>query len=106
LLVWVIYCEEKIALSNSLAVLGVFFSLACSRGKHGAFMCLFLSLFCPPELHCFAHLMYIMPTALLLALCCTADLQPCSYVLPPVLCCAATVCAVPESFYEVASTAH
>ena len=67
LLVVVIYC------ANSLAVLGVF-SLAYIRGKHGAFMRLFLSLFCPPELHCFAHLIYIVPTVLLLALCCTADL--------------------------------
>jgi hypothetical protein len=73
LLAGVIYCEAKIALSNSLAVLGVF-SLACIRGKHGAFMHLFLSLFCPPELQCFAHLTCVVPTALLLALCCTADL--------------------------------
>ena len=73
LLVGVIYCEAKIALSNSLAVLGVF-SLAYNRGKYGAFMHLFLSLFCPPELHCFAHLIYILPTVLLLALCCAADL--------------------------------
>jgi hypothetical protein len=34
LLVGVIYCEAKIALSNSLAALGVF-SLAYNRGKHG-----------------------------------------------------------------------
>jgi hypothetical protein len=59
LLVGVIYCEAKIALSNSLAVLGVF-SLAYNRGKYGAFMHLFLSLFCPPELHCFAYLIYIL----------------------------------------------
>ena len=71
LLVGVIYCEAKIALSNSLAVLGVF-SLAYNRGKYGAFMHLFLSLFCPPELHCFAYLIYIVPTALLLALHCAA----------------------------------
>jgi hypothetical protein len=73
LLVGVIYCEAKIALLNSLAVLGVF-SLACIRGKHGVFMRLFLSLFCPPELYCFACLMCIVPTALLVALCCAADL--------------------------------
>jgi hypothetical protein len=73
LLVGVIYCEAKIALSNSLAVLGVF-SLAYNRGKHGAFIYLFLGLFYPPELYCFAHLIYIVPTVLLLALCCTADL--------------------------------
>jgi hypothetical protein len=68
--------KQKIALSNSLAVLGVF-SLAYNRGKygHGAFiMHLFLSLFCPPELHCFAYLIYIVPTVLQLALYCTADL--------------------------------
>jgi hypothetical protein len=70
LLVGVIYCEAKIALSNSLAVLGVF-SLAYHRGKCGAFMHLFLGLFCPPELHCFACLMCIVPIVLLLALCCT-----------------------------------
>ena len=73
LLVGVIYCEAKIALSNSLAVLGVF-SLAYNRGKYGAFMHLFLSLFCPPELHCFAYLIYFVPTVLLLALYCAADL--------------------------------
>ena len=65
--------EAKIALSNSLAVLGVF-SLAYNRGKYGAFMHLFLSLFCPPELHCFAYLIYIVPTVLLLGLYCAADL--------------------------------
>jgi hypothetical protein len=42
LLVGVIHCEAKIALSNSLAVLGIF-SLAYNRGKHGAFMHLPLS---------------------------------------------------------------
>jgi hypothetical protein len=60
LLVGVIHCEAKIALSNSLAALGVF-SLAYNRGKYGAFMHLFLSLFCPPELHCFAYLIFIVP---------------------------------------------
>ena len=72
LLVGVIYCEAKIALSNSLAALGVF-SLAYNQEKCGAFMNLFLSLFCPPELHCFACLIYIVQTVLLLALCRTAD---------------------------------
>jgi hypothetical protein len=60
-LVGVIYCEAKISLSNSLAVLGVF-SLAYNRGKYGAFMHLFLSLFCPPELHCFLCLSNIYCT--------------------------------------------
>ena len=69
----VIYCEAKIALSNSLAVLGIF-SLAYNRGKYGAFMYLILSLFCPPELRCFAYLIYIAPAVLLLALYCAADL--------------------------------
>jgi hypothetical protein len=105
LLVGVIYCEAKISLSNSLAALGAF-SLACNRGKHGAFIHLSLSLFCPPELHCFAHLTQTVLTVLPLALCCTADLQPCSYMLLPVLHCTATVCTVPESAYEVASATH
>ena len=43
LLVGVIYCEAKIALSNSLAVLGVF-SLAYNRGKYGL-SCTFSSVF-------------------------------------------------------------
>ena len=100
------YCEAKIALSNSLAVLGVF-SLAYNRGKHGAFMHLFLSLFCPPELHCFAHLIYIAPTALLLALHCEAGNRAATCC--PLFCtvhCAATVHTAPESVYKVACTAH
>jgi hypothetical protein len=105
LLVGIVYCEAKIALSNSLAVLGVF-SLAYNRGKYGAPMHLFLSLFRPPELHCFAHLIYIVPTMLLLAQCCTVDLQPHSYMMSPVLHCTATVHAVLEIIYKVASTVH
>jgi hypothetical protein len=44
LLVGVIYCEAKIALSNSLAAIAVFL-LAYDRGTCGAFMSLSLSLF-------------------------------------------------------------
>jgi hypothetical protein len=49
LLVGVIYCEAKIALSNSLAAIAVFL-LAHDRGFCEAFMSRSLSLFCPPEL--------------------------------------------------------
>jgi hypothetical protein len=58
------YCEAKIALSNSLAALGVF-SLAYNhnRGKYRVFMHLSLSLLCPPELHCFAYLIYCIDCA-------------------------------------------
>jgi hypothetical protein len=68
-----IYCEAKIAISNRLAALGAF-SWAYNMGKHRAFMHLSLSLFYPPELQCFAHLMHVVSTVLLLALQRAADL--------------------------------
>jgi hypothetical protein len=49
LLVGVICCEAKIALSNSLTVIAVFL-LAHDRGICEASMSPSLSLFCPPEL--------------------------------------------------------
>jgi hypothetical protein len=56
-----IYCEAKIALSNSLAVISVFL-LAYDRGICEAFMPFFLSLFCPPELEllCLSNILYLL----------------------------------------------
>ena len=73
LLVGVIYCEAKITLSNSLAVIAVFL-LAYDRGLCEAFMSLSLSLFCPPELelHCLSDILY------LLYYFCTCTVLPCS----------------------------
>jgi len=61
LLVGVIYCEAKIALSNSLAVIAVFL-LAYDRGFCEAFMPRSLSLFCPPELEllCLSNILYLL----------------------------------------------
>jgi hypothetical protein len=52
LLEGVIYCEAKIALSNSLAAIAAFL-LACHRGIYGDFLSFFLSPFCLPELRTF-----------------------------------------------------
>jgi hypothetical protein len=63
LLVGVIYCEAKIALSNSLAAIAVFLLLlAYDRGICEAFMSLSLSLFCPPELEllCSSNTLYLL----------------------------------------------
>jgi hypothetical protein len=63
LLVGVIYCEAKIALSNSLAVIAVFL-LAYDRRFCEAFMSRSLSLFCPPELEllllCSSNMLYLL----------------------------------------------
>jgi hypothetical protein len=61
LLVGVIYCEAKIALSNSLAEIAVFL-LAYNRGICEAFMSLSLSLFPPPELEllCSSNILNIL----------------------------------------------
>jgi hypothetical protein len=75
LLVGVIYCEAKIALSNSLAVIAVFL-LAYERGFCEAFMSRSLSLFCPLNLNCYAYLIYFTYciTSVSVLCCCTADL--------------------------------
>jgi hypothetical protein len=61
LLVGVIYCEAKIALSNSLAVIAIFL-LAYDRGICEAFMSLSPSLFCPPELEllCLSNILCLL----------------------------------------------
>jgi hypothetical protein len=61
LLVGVIYCEAKIALSNSLAVAAVFL-LDYDREICEASMSLSLSLFCPPELEllCWSNILYLL----------------------------------------------
>jgi hypothetical protein len=61
LLVGVIYCEAKIALSNCLAAIAVFL-LAYDRGFYEAFMSLSPSLFCPPELEllCLSNILYLL----------------------------------------------
>ena len=61
LLVGVIHCEAKIALSNSLAVIAIFL-LTCDRGICEAFMSLSLSLFYPPELElpCLSNVLYLL----------------------------------------------
>jgi hypothetical protein len=96
LLVGVIYCEAKIALSNSLAVIAVFL-LANDRGICEAFMSLSFSLFCSPELEllCLSNVLH-----LLYYFCISAILLhswPTVHVSVPVLHCYCTCYTVPES---------